>query len=59
MDFVNDVIKSLPILRLLKEIYMYPVFRMRLGIEKRTFNAQLDTYMSRRSRAEKGQIIKK
>ncbi len=38
---------------------MYPVFRMSLALKKRTFNAQLDTYMSRRSRAEKRSNYKK
>ncbi|GFI71732.1 DNA primase [Clostridiales bacterium] len=59
VDFVNDVIKIIADTSPVERDLYVSRLSDELGIEKRTFNAQLDTYMSRRSRAEKRSNYKK
>lgn len=59
VDFVNDVIKIIADTSPVERDLYVSRLSDELGIEKRTFNAQLEAYMSRRTRAEKRSNYKK
>ena len=58
VDFVNEVIKILADTSPVERDLYSSRLSEELSIEKRTFNAQLDNYMKRKSRAEKKSVYK-